>query len=53
MQLGHQCTRCKPDHHEDVVDATKVDRRVIVVVSVEVIVDVIVNLSIVILSREC
>jgi hypothetical protein len=48
--LDHQCTWLKPDHHDDVIDATKVKLRIMIVVGVEVV--VIINLRIVVLSIE-
>jgi hypothetical protein len=50
---NHQCTWRKPDHREDVVDAVKAEWRVGVIVGVKVvIIDAIVHLLLVVLSRE-
>jgi hypothetical protein len=62
--LGHQCTWHKPDRLNDVVDVAEAKWRVVVMVGVEVVVvvvvgvevvvvNVIVNLRVVVRSREC
>jgi hypothetical protein len=49
--LYHQCARHKPGHPKDFVDAAEAERRIIVVVGIEVV-NVIVNLCVVVVSVE-